>query len=140
MRAINTLIIESISSEAFRETDFGVSGRRYMIRGVRSELQARLVIKCPSSNRSIKEFEFLAEGESMDTNEAMRMAVENFMIGKSDITMTYPSYAPKRDCEIDYTKVDNLIVQLDEPWKSMFEELFKNFNNPYQLELTKLNG
>ena len=108
----NVLTINSISTQ-LNETGFNY----YVI----AKVYAALCFYCSVNGNLFKKIEIISEGKSKSEMEALRVAIQNFING---VCYCNPQYYQVHIESYPSHKISHLSVEVGEPFKSMFEQLF----------------
>jgi hypothetical protein len=115
----NILVIESINSNEVNDDS------SYENMSFDTKLNAEFKFHCSVTGRLYRKLVIESIGNSSDMKESMKKCIQNFMDG--NFTMHNEMY----ECEIKsltcYT-VHHIDIQVGEPFKSLFESLFKRFS------------
>lgn len=115
---MNILTIESIEFEAKTSSD--LNDKIYEVYFL-SELKARLDFYCSKNGTLFKRVNIVSQGRSRSADDVIKYAIQNFLDGNFSCEVNI--YDVKVQSAVD-SKIHSVKVELQEPYKSLFMQLF----------------
>lgn len=109
----NILVIESLSVMP-EETFHGTMT-------FKGEMKAEIQFICPVTGNKFRTLNISTKNKGYSQEDAIKKAIQDFMIGDVDADITI--YNKSFECRI-HNKVNYIDIQVGEPYKSLFEQLF----------------
>lgn len=113
MQSENVLIIESLSVVP-EEKEHGM-----MI--LKSRMEARIKFHCRVTGNCFREIIVIAENKGYSQTDTLKNVIQDFING--NVYSDNRFYDVKNEC-FAHNKINHVDVQLQEPFKSLFEQLF----------------
>ena len=110
----NVLVIESLLYEP-KEAAFA------HVRVIESKLKAFIKFICPETHNNFMTMNLAAENQGYSAEDSLKNVIQDFMNG--NVNIVFDITASKNMC-IANKKIDSLEIQISEPFKSLFEQLF----------------
>lgn len=115
----NILTINAIYSEPIKDPFF----RKYVV-----SMKAVLSMNCRPSGTTPIRIEITSKSQEVSTpTEGLRQAIENFLNGRSEFDVQNFKVKPE-SYSLPHTGIDDVRVELDEPLKTEFENIFNASN------------
>lgn len=90
---------------------------------IKTEFKAILIAEDPITKEKVSQIVFVTMAKDEDMNVSAKTAIEKFMKGDAEMKMQY--YARTKSRAIpNWNDPYKVIVHVDEPYKSLFEQLF----------------
>lgn len=112
MESINVLVIENLSLLP----EYGEHTAKFVC-----ELNAKIQFRCPIKKQIFMEILIMSNSEGYCEESALKKAIQNFLDKKTRSENRL--YNVQVDCEMS-NKIHSVEIQLQEPFKSLFELLF----------------
>lgn len=113
MQSENVLIIENLSIVP-EEKEHGI-----MV--LKSRMQSKIKFFCRITGNCFRERIIISENEGYSQNDALKNVIQDFINGK--VYSTERIHDVQNEC-FTHNKINHVDVQLPEPFKSLFEQLF----------------
>lgn len=115
----NILTINAIYSEPIKDPFF----RKYVV-----SMKAVLSMNCRPSGTTPIRIEITSKSQEVSTpTEGLRQAIENFLNGRSEFDVQNFKVQPESS-SLPHTGINDVRVELDEPLKTEFENIFNASN------------
>lgn len=109
----NVLVIGSLSLDQERDYD--------TIK-IRSKMESVIKFHCPVTGNHFKSIIVVADSQGYSTDNALRNVIQNFLNGNVSTRTRY--FNREINCLPDHSKIHAVKIELQDPFKSLFEQLF----------------
>jgi hypothetical protein len=113
MQSENVLIIENLSLIP-EEKEHGIMF-------LKSRMESRVKFFCRATGNCFRERIIIAENKGYSQNDTLKKVIQDFINGNVDSADRF--HDVKNEC-FAHNKINHVDVQLQEPFKSLFEQLF----------------